>query len=256
MPRVLGDTQLKLGEELAWYLENFLDYPFGPNERRAERVTGALRDWGREAFEALFGAGQARDFYRDATASGHTDLHLVVASDSAAVLAWPWEALHDPLVGDLSQLCRIERQLDHLSDPPALPANLSRERIGILLVTARPYEGDVAYRSISRPLVELIRQRGLPAEVTMCGRPASGGCAKSCRPSRAPTTSFTSMVTARLPRQRPAHPPAMRCVAPRVGWCSRRRMAAPIRSARNSSVSCCASTAFRSRCSTPASRRC
>ena len=46
--RVLGETQLTLGDELAWYLEQYLDYPFGPNEQRAERVTDALRGWGRE----------------------------------------------------------------------------------------------------------------------------------------------------------------------------------------------------------------
>jgi hypothetical protein len=107
LQRVLGETELKLGDELVWYLEKFLDYPFGPNERRAERVTEALRGWGKEAFGTLFGSGQARDFYRDATAAGHTELQLVIASDDAAVLAWPWEALHDPLVGDLCQLSRI-----------------------------------------------------------------------------------------------------------------------------------------------------
>ncbi|MGH2524641.1 MAG: CHAT domain-containing protein, partial [Anaerolineales bacterium] len=120
---------------------------------------------------ALFGEGQARDFYRDATRGGHTGLDLVVASDEARVLAWPWEALHDPLVGDLAQHCRIARQLERLSDPPPLHEALSRDRIGILLVTARPYERDVAYRSISRPLVELIHERGLPAEVKVLRPP-------------------------------------------------------------------------------------
>jgi len=171
LSRVLGETELKLGSELSWYLEHYLDYPFGPNQQRAERVTDALRAWGTQAFQALFGEGQARDFYRDATRGGHTGLDLVVASDDARVLAWPWEALHDPLVGDLAQHCRITRQLERLSDPPPLHEALSRDRIGILLVTARPYERDVAYRSISRPLVELIHGRGLPAEVKVLRPP-------------------------------------------------------------------------------------
>ncbi|WP_143694885.1 hypothetical protein [Variovorax sp. JS1663] len=98
-----------------------------------------------------------------------------MASDDSRVLAWPWEALHDPLVGgSLAQHCLIERQPDHLSDPPPLHQALSRERIGILLVTARPYKGDVACRSISRPLVELVHQRGLPAEVKVLRQPTFG----------------------------------------------------------------------------------
>ncbi|MBC8752453.1 CHAT domain-containing protein [Paraburkholderia sp. WC7.3b] len=169
--RMLGDTQLTLGEELAWYLEQYLDYPFGPNEQRAKRVTGELRSWGTEAFIKLFDAGQACNFYSEGTRTGHTELHLIVASDDAAVLAWPWEALHDPLVGDLAQLCRIERQLDRLSDPPPLPENLSSERIGILLITARPDKDQIAYRCISRPLVELIQNRGLPAAVKVLRPP-------------------------------------------------------------------------------------
>lgn len=171
LARMLGTTNLLLGDELRWYLENYLDYPFGPNQLRAERVTEELHAWGSEAFETLLGAGQARDYYRDATRNGHTELHLVIASDDARVLAWPWEALHDPLVGDLAHHCRIERQLDDVGDPPELHPDLSRDRIGILLVTARPYERDVAYRSISRPLVELIHSKGLPATVKLLRPP-------------------------------------------------------------------------------------
>jgi tetratricopeptide (TPR) repeat protein len=171
LPRQLEPTQYTLGQELAWYLESYLDYPFGPNEQRAQRVTDALRCWGTEAFKVLFDTGQARDFYHDAVRNGHVELQLVITSDDAGVLAWPWEALHDPLVGDLAHLCRIERQLDHVSDPLPPSENLARDRIGILLVTARPYEGDVAYLSISRPLVELIHARRLPAEVTVLRPP-------------------------------------------------------------------------------------
>ena len=162
LSQVLGETTFTLGAELSWYLEQYLDYPFGPNVARAERVTMALKAWGRSAFESLFGEGRARDFYRDATRAGHAALHLVIASDSAQVMAWPWEALHDPAVGDLAQHCRIERQLDEINDPPEVDARLSRDQINILLVTARPYRDDVAYRSISRPLVELLHRRHLP----------------------------------------------------------------------------------------------
>lgn len=171
LAQVLEGTELRLGPELAWYLESYLDYPFGPNQSRAERVIKALGQWGRQAFDLLFGAGQAHGFYHDATRNGYENLHLVIASDDAHVLSWPWEVLEDPQVGDLAQHCRIERQLDHLAEPPPPHEGLSRERVHVLLVTARPYQDDVAYRSISRPLVELIHDADLPAQVKVLRPP-------------------------------------------------------------------------------------
>jgi hypothetical protein len=167
----LAGSDLDLGHELAWYLEHYLDLPTGPNETRAERVQTALRNRGRDAFDALFGQGQARDFYRDATRSGHTELHLVVASDDPRVLSWPWEALADPQVGDLAHHCRIERRLDTVLAPLPLPDSPPSDRVHILLVTARRYSNDVAYRSITRPLVALMQKEQLPAEVKLLRPP-------------------------------------------------------------------------------------
>jgi tetratricopeptide (TPR) repeat protein len=170
----VGGTDLDLGHELAWYLESYLDLPTGPNGPRSERAQAALQAWGRQSFDTLFGQGQARDFYRDATRAGHTELHLVVASDDPRVLSWPWEALNDPQVGDLAHHCRIERQLDTAPEPLSVPKGLPKDRVRILLVTARPYRDDIAYRSITRPLVELIQQEQLPAEVKVLRPPTFG----------------------------------------------------------------------------------
>ena len=41
--------------KMQWYLEKFLDYPFPPETDHAERVQKALRDWGEQAFQRLFG---------------------------------------------------------------------------------------------------------------------------------------------------------------------------------------------------------
>ncbi|TDR46724.1 Tfp pilus assembly protein PilF [Tahibacter aquaticus] len=167
----LPGTAQPLGTELAWYLEHYLDYPYAGNTIRAERVQSALRGWGERAFDALLGHGRARDFYNDATRDGHTALHLMIASNDPRVLSWPWEALCDPQIGDLAHHCRIERQIDSVRDPLPLPEGLSRERVNILLVTARPHRNDIAYRSISRPLVELIHSENLPAAVKVLRPP-------------------------------------------------------------------------------------
>ncbi|MHB9107037.1 MAG: tetratricopeptide repeat protein [Armatimonadota bacterium] len=157
--------------ELRWYLESFLDYPFPPETERAERVLAALTAWGEAAFAVLFDQRQTGGWLAAATARGEEQLLLQISSDDPAILAWPWEALRDPAMpGALAHACRIERRLNrHLQD--LRPADLPNDAVNILLVIARPYERDVRYRSISRPLVELIYKEQLPARVTMLRPP-------------------------------------------------------------------------------------
>ena len=132
-------------------------------------MQAALRGWREQTFTALFGAGRGRDFYKDAYREGLEHLTLKIASDESTVLAWPWEALHDPESVPLAHACRLERQLSGQHDPLPLPLpkKLPRERINILLITARPYEAGVGFRTLSRPLLELIGRKHLPANIDM-----------------------------------------------------------------------------------------
>jgi len=151
--------------ELRWYLEDFLQYPFSPNTDRAERVLDALKAWGRQAFNDLFNDRDAARMFDEATKEGYGNLRLHIMSDNPFILQWPWEALLDPQATYLSVACQIERRLNKVRDPVPISEDLPRDRINILMVTARPYERDVGYRSISRPLVELIDKNNIPAYV-------------------------------------------------------------------------------------------
>ncbi len=168
---VEGRPNSDLMRELRWYLEGFLDYPFPPETEHAERVRDALRRWGVEAFNKLFGDRRGGEIFNDATREGYESLHLLISSDDPQVLGWPWEALHDPQAGQLAQTCQIERRLNTVRKPDKVGQRWPKDQVNILLVTARPYEGDVRYRSISRPLVELIDKQDLPAQVTVLRPP-------------------------------------------------------------------------------------
>lgn len=161
--------------QLRWYLEDFLDYPFSPRTDQAIHVEAALKAWGTRAFDALFQSGKARDWFieaRRAQEAGACPLRVQISSDDPAILAWPWEALNDPETAVLAYQATIERRLNYnIPDPPPLSEQLPKERIHILLVTARPFEGDVQYRSISRPLVDLIKREKLPAVVDLLRPP-------------------------------------------------------------------------------------
>lgn len=168
---VEGRFQSDLTSELRWYLEEFLDYPFSPWTERAQRVQNSLRQWGRQAFKALFHTGRGHEFYINATRDGLKELHLEVRSDDPRVLAWPWEALEDEEAARLALTCQLERRVNKIAIPPPLSSALPTDWVKILLVTARPYERDFSYRSVSRPLVELLGEQKLPAEVTVLRPP-------------------------------------------------------------------------------------
>jgi tetratricopeptide (TPR) repeat protein len=178
---VPGAGNRDLLEELGWYLEQFLDYPFAPATERADAVQAALRNWGKDAFDALFGSAPAVRLLDEATRQGYGMLDLDVSSDDPRVLGWPWEALYSPEKGWLVHHCAVGRRLNTTLPPPAIPEALPRDRLNILLVTARPYENDVAYRSIARPLVELVDRGGFPASVHVLRPPTLEALRKHLR---------------------------------------------------------------------------
>lgn len=150
--------------ELRWYLEQFLDYPFHPETDHADHVLDALRAWGTEAFYLLFDRPHAGNWLASSTI-------IQVRGDDPHTLSWPWEALYDPQAGAyLAHQRLVERRLNRLPDPQPT-ADLPNGRVNILLVVCRPFEHDVRYRSIARPLIELIQSRNLPAHVDVLRPP-------------------------------------------------------------------------------------
>ena len=168
---VSGRPNNNLQQDLRWYLEQFLELPLGAYLDTAERVQATLQEWGSACFDSLF-QKQARDWFQDARRQGLENLTLKIASNDPRVLAWPWEALHDPEGGTLAHHCRVERQLSELRDPLRLPDNLPKDRINILLVIARPYgDKDVGFHALSRPLVELTKAQNSPVHIDVLRPP-------------------------------------------------------------------------------------
>lgn len=181
-----GQPNSNLMRELRWYLERFLDYPFHPETIRAVHVLEALKSWGSQAFNALF---DRRDAAQWLSRSGI----LQIRSDDPQVLSWPWEALFDPRVGGyLGSRYSIERRLNSLADPPPL-GDLPIDRVNILMIVARPYKGDVRYRSIAQPLVEVIHSKHIPAHLDILRPPTFDQLREHLAPILTSTTSSTSM---------------------------------------------------------------
>jgi tetratricopeptide (TPR) repeat protein len=160
---VVGRLNSYLMLELRWYFEDFFDYPFPPETTHAENVLGALKAWGEAAFNCLFDHPEPLRWFAETDA-------LQVRSNEPSVLSWPWEVLCDPQGAYVARERQIERSLGNISYAPPL-TDMPKDRVNILLVVARPYDCDVRYRSIARPLVGMIQSEGLPAHVEVLRPP-------------------------------------------------------------------------------------
>lgn len=168
---VVGHPSRSFLPELRWYLEEYLQAPFGAFPQLADSVTETMREWGTEVFDALF-TGYARDWYQDAKRRNFKDFRIKITSDSPEVMSWPWEALHSTDDGYLALRCCIDRQLSNIGDPPQLSEALQQDSLHILYIIPRPYgENDVGYHVLADSLVDYISKNNLPVTVDVLRPP-------------------------------------------------------------------------------------
>jgi tetratricopeptide (TPR) repeat protein len=151
---------------LAWYFEQWLKFPFTDGVR-AEAAAASVRRYGETLFaQTLRSHDQLYSRYRQAVSQGVETLHfqLIGTPDFHAL---HWEALWDPdrprpLILDAAMIRSTVQPVVHrVTVQPSATINL-------LLVTARPHGGrDVGYRTIQRPLIEMLRASQLPVQVDL-----------------------------------------------------------------------------------------
>jgi tetratricopeptide (TPR) repeat protein len=142
-------------EDLRWYLEDYLQTPFGAYEGRGRGVADRLPAWGQAMFAGLFGTEAAREAYVALRArAGVSGAEIVLRSAMPAWLGLPWELLRDPLIPEPLVLGEIglSRGLPAAYESPAF--DVGGQRLRVLMVISRPAGArDVEYRMIARPLV-------------------------------------------------------------------------------------------------------
>ena len=129
----VGDDATRgLLPRLRWYLEGYLQAPFGAYRQSAQAVAETLQAWGGAVFDRLF-VGQAQNWYQTARGQSFQDFRIKITSDSPEIMAWPWEALYSREDGYLALRFPVERQLSTaLGDPPPLPESLPQDALRIL----------------------------------------------------------------------------------------------------------------------------
>jgi tetratricopeptide (TPR) repeat protein len=153
--------------ELRWYLEEYLQFPYGAESYRAQKVEENMAKWGEALFKQAFPTGNTGAnpgiFYQEAVREGLRGCEFCVSSDNPDFLNIPWELIYDPTPGrgylapSLGGLYRqrsgqsVEATRDDLSPAPNQPFR-------ILLVIARPEgAGYIPIGSVARPLLEALR---------------------------------------------------------------------------------------------------
>lgn len=87
----IGATGL---EDLRWYLEDYLQTPFGAYSDRGSRIADQLAGWGRTLFNSVFGKDQVPGEDAGLHARGHAE--IVVRSEVPERLGLPWELMRAP----------------------------------------------------------------------------------------------------------------------------------------------------------------
>jgi len=149
-------------ELIQWYLEEYLSYPYGAFQERAKRAENVIHDLGAELFAEVFRNKNDHDqtairFY-DRAMENPTDCQIIIQADHPAAWSLPWEFLHDPAYGFLTQ-----KTSGFVRSHPGVSVRLSPIRtdtpkINILMIISRPSgEADVPFQSVARPLMEIFR---------------------------------------------------------------------------------------------------
>ncbi|MCP4113017.1 MAG: CHAT domain-containing protein [Desulfobacteraceae bacterium] len=149
---------------LEWYFEEHLRFPF-TNQVQAAKAAGSIRTYGESLFEQLFRKNiDVYAQYKQAVQGGVDRLSFEIIG-SPEFHGLHWEALKDP---DLPRAFVLDAPMVRgSSQAHTFRANVrTSPSVNLLIVTARPGgKSDVAYRTVSRPLVERLRKADLPVHI-------------------------------------------------------------------------------------------
>ncbi len=163
-PITVTDPFAEKGENrLEWYFEKLLLFPF-VEQVKAREAAASITSYGETLFNQVFADRRAYGRYKAALQQGIETLSFEVVG-SSDFHHLHWEALKDP---ELPQPLALQTPFIRRNfQPQTILAQLrSSPTINLLVVSARPGgQHDVGYRTISRPLVNVLRQAKLRVQI-------------------------------------------------------------------------------------------
>ncbi len=142
--------------DIAWYVEEYAEYPFEPHRQRATEIEARLSTLGCELFNKLFKANQdtQRIWFEAARRLDNVRVEIVTNAEHATTL--PWELLRDP---ETKRVLALHAQAFVRAAPNVARTPLVLKQAAvmrILLVICRPVDdGDYApFRSVASRLLK------------------------------------------------------------------------------------------------------
>ncbi len=160
-------------QDIQWYVETYGAHSLGdPDDQEAARIKGQLPVWGKALFDAVFKAREAtRRFNKFQDAEGDTRL-LTISAEHPAILALPWELLHDSSASDDTFLFHeqpsisIRRRVAGADQGRPAYRPVAKDSAHLLFVISRPDDaGFLDPRADSQPVLDAIDQHA-PGRVT------------------------------------------------------------------------------------------
>lgn len=164
-----GTIETDQEERLRWYFEEHMHSPFTDIERR-KRAEQSITYYGESLFGDLFVDTDALLEWRN-LAAGLDKIQFQVISINSEFHALHWEALKDPKHS--KPLCLQGIDMIHTSGKPVLAYRVADSAcLNLLMVTARPFgKQDIEYRTITRPVVEMIETKRMRVRVHLLRPP-------------------------------------------------------------------------------------
>ncbi len=158
-------------DELAWYLERYIEFPGAGDHARARALEQRLTDWGLALWQALFPGGEQNAFYtgiRDHLDRGGRVL-LTLAGDSPAFLIRPWEMLRAARGPLALRGLTLRRRLMQQNVPATFQLGLP---LRLLLIVSRPEDtGFIDPRTSTRPVLDALVGLGDQVAIAFCEPP-------------------------------------------------------------------------------------
>jgi hypothetical protein len=126
-------------DDLVWYYEEYLRFPYGGMEDRGQRIAESLNEWGGKLFKSVFADDAAKENYFRAVNKGWGECEIRISSKDAGFLNIPWEMLYDP---DKRHFLAHQSAGLYRSHPDIYPIERDgsdSETFNILLIISRPY---------------------------------------------------------------------------------------------------------------------
>jgi hypothetical protein len=158
--------------DIQWYVETYGAHSLGdPDDDEAKRIAGQLPVWGKALFNAVFTEREAERRFNSFQDDEEGTRLLTISSERPAVLALPWELLHDPASGGgflfmETPRISIRRRVAGATGGRVPHKHVAKETLHILFVVSRPSgEGFLDPRADSLPVMVAIDEHA-PGRVT------------------------------------------------------------------------------------------